>query len=191
MVCTHQDIQEFDKQIKELLEKGLIRNSKSPHTSPGFIVRNHAEEKIEKAKMVINYKKLNDNTVFDGYYIPNKIVLFNRIQGVSWFSKMDCKSGYWQIKTDEKSIPLTAFSAPQGHYKWIVMSFDLKNAPQIFQRRMDNIFKDLNHYYLVCIDNILVFFKIIEQHKDDVLAVTQRCIDHCIVLGKNNCIYGK
>jgi len=94
MVYTHQDIQKFDKQIKELLDKGLIRNSKSPHTSPAFMIRNHAEEKRGKATMGINYKKLNDNTVFDGYYIPNKIVFFNRIQGASWFSKMDCKSGY-------------------------------------------------------------------------------------------------
>ena len=84
MVCTHQDIQEFDKQIKELLDKGLIRNSKSPHTNPAFMVRNHAEKK-GKARMVINYKKLNHNTVFDGYYIPNKIVFFNRIQRASWF----------------------------------------------------------------------------------------------------------
>ena len=83
MVCTHQDIQEFNKQIKELLEKGIIRNSKSPHTSPAFMVRNHAELKREKARMVINYNKFNDNTVFDGYYIPNKAVLFNRIQGAS------------------------------------------------------------------------------------------------------------
>jgi len=83
MVYTHQDIQDFDKQIKELLEKGLIQNSKSPHTSSAFIVRNHAEEKRGNARMVINHKKLNDNTVFDGYYIPNKTVLFNRIQGAS------------------------------------------------------------------------------------------------------------
>jgi len=46
---------------------------------------------------------------------------------------MDCKSEYWQIKIDEKSIPLTAFSAPKGHYDWTVMSFGFKNAPQIFQ----------------------------------------------------------
>ena len=59
MVYIHQDIQEFDKQIKELLEKGLIKNSKSPHTSPAFMVRNHAEEKRGKGRMVINYKKLN------------------------------------------------------------------------------------------------------------------------------------
>ena len=49
MVYIHQDIQEFNKQIKELLDKGLIRNSKSPHTSPAFMVRNHAEEKRGKA----------------------------------------------------------------------------------------------------------------------------------------------
>ena len=63
---------------------------------------------------------------------------------------------------DEKSIPLTAFSAPQGHYEWIVMPFGLKNAPQVFQRRMDNIFKNLNHYCLVYIDDILIFSKTIE-----------------------------
>ena len=56
--------------------------------------------------MVINYKKFNDNTVFDSYYIPNKTVFFNRIQGAY------CKSGYWQIKIDEESISLPAFSAP-------------------------------------------------------------------------------
>ncbi|XP_021721370.1 uncharacterized protein LOC110688928 [Chenopodium quinoa] len=66
MVYTYQDILEFDEQIKELLNKNLIRNSKSPHNSPAFMVRNHAEEKRGKARMVINYKQLNDNTVFDG-----------------------------------------------------------------------------------------------------------------------------
>jgi len=80
------------------------------------MIRNHAKEKRGKARMVINYKKLNDNTIFDGYYIPNKTILFNRIQGASWFSKMDYKSGYWHIQLDEESIPLTAFSASQGHY---------------------------------------------------------------------------
>ena len=54
--------------------------------------------------MIINYKKLNDNTVFDGYCIPNKTVLFKRIQEACWFSKIDCKSGYWNIKMDEKKF---------------------------------------------------------------------------------------
>ena len=54
--------------------------------------------------MVINYKKLNDNTVFDGYYILNKAVLFNRIQGAAWFSKMDRKSGYCILKWMRKAF---------------------------------------------------------------------------------------
>ena len=69
------------------------------------------------------------------------------------------------------------------------MPLGLKNTPQIFQIKMDNIFKDLNHYCLVYIDDILVFSKTIEQHKDDVLAVTQRCINHGIIFVKNKCIY--
>ena len=56
---------------------------------------------------------------------------------------------------------------------------------------MDNIFKDLNHCCLIYIDDILVFSKIIEQYKDNVLTVTQRCIDHGIILGKNKCIYAE
>jgi len=56
------------------------------------VVRNHAKEKREKPRMVINYKKLNDNAIFDGCYIPNKTVLFNRMQAASWFSKWIAKA---------------------------------------------------------------------------------------------------
>jgi len=54
---------------------------------------------------------------------------------------------------------------------------------------MDTIFKDLNHFCLVYIDDILVFSKTIEQHKDDAVAIIPRCIDHDIILGKNKSIY--
>ena len=56
---------------------------------------------------------------------------------------------------------------------------------------MDNIIKDLNHCCLVYIGDIIVFSKTIEQHKSDVLAVTQRCINHGIILSKNKCIYAE
>jgi len=71
------------------------------------------------------------------------------------------------------------------------MPFGPKNAPHIFQRRMDNIFKHFNHCCLVYNDDIFVFSKTIEQHKDDALAVTRRCIDHGISLGKNKCVYAE
>ena len=57
------------------------------------MMRNHAEEKREKARILIDYKKFNDNTAFDGCYIRNGIVFFNRIQRAPWFSKIDHISG--------------------------------------------------------------------------------------------------
>jgi len=67
-------------------------------------------------------------------------------------------------------------NASQGHYEWIVVPFSLKNALQIFQRRMDNISKDLNHRYVVCVDYIIVFSNTIEQHKDDDLVIPHTCV---------------
>lgn len=79
--------------------------------------------------MVINYKKLNEATIFDGYFIPDKTSLLHLVVGKRYFSKFDCKSGFWQIKMAKQSIPLTVFSTPNGHYEWLVMPFGLKNDP--------------------------------------------------------------
>jgi len=65
------------------------------------------------------------------------------------------------------------------------MSFDLKNVTKIFNKRMDNIFLELDYYCLIYTDDILVFSKTFKQHKDDMLVVTQRYIDHGIILEKN------
>jgi len=72
------------------------------------------------------------------------------------------------------------------------MPFGLQNALQIFQRGVDNIFKDFNNYFLVYIDDdIFVLSKTIERYKNDVLPITQRCIDYGIILGKKKCIYAE
>ena len=68
------------------------------------MVRNHSEIVRGKARMVINYKRLNDNTKTDVYKLPDKTKLINRIQRKRIFSKFDCKSGYKQIKMHPDSI---------------------------------------------------------------------------------------
>lgn len=104
--------------------------------------------------MVINYKILNDNTVMDGYKLPDKTKLINRTQGGKVFSKFDCKSAYWQIKIHEDSIEWTTFTCPEGHFEWLVMPFGLKTASPIFQRK---IFRDYKNFVLVYVEDILVF----------------------------------
>ena len=92
--------------IKALLQLKVIEPSTSPHRSPAFIVNKHSEQKRGKTRMVYNYKRLNDNTQIDGYTIPSKDVLINRIQKAKWFSKFDLKSGFHQVKMDPESIKM-------------------------------------------------------------------------------------
>ena len=111
------DVKEFQQQIKELLDLKLIRPSKSPHSSSTFMVRNRNKINREKARIVVNYKQLNDNAIFDGYFLPNKEILIHKTRGKKLHSKFNCKSGFYHIKMVEDSKPLTAFSTPQGHYE--------------------------------------------------------------------------
>ena len=85
------DVKEFQTQLKELCNLNLIRPSKSPHSSPAFMVRNRNEINKNKARMVVNYKQLNDNTIFDGYFLPNKETLIHKTRNYNWHSKFDCK----------------------------------------------------------------------------------------------------
>ncbi|XP_059629145.1 uncharacterized protein LOC132271707 [Cornus florida] len=182
MIYLRRDIDEFDAQLQELLEKKLIERTKSPHSSPAFLVRNHSEVKRGKARMVINYKRLNEHLVFDGYFIPRKDVLLNQTRGSTIFSKFDCKAGFWQIKLRKKSKPLTAFSTPHGHYQWTVMPFGLNTAPQIYQRWMDSIFNDLKDFVVVYIDDILVFSKTREEHNKHLICLSEKLKKYGIIL---------
>lgn len=89
--ATNLDIEDFKMHIEELLKLGVIRKSECPHRSSTFIVRKHSEIIREKSRMVINYKRFNDNTIDDAYNIPDKTVLINKIQDCKIFSKFDLK----------------------------------------------------------------------------------------------------
>ncbi|KAL6227709.1 hypothetical protein ACLB2K_001666 [Fragaria x ananassa] len=179
-----EDRKEMENQIQELLEKKLIRPSNSPHHAPAFLVRNHAEQLRGKARMVIDYRDVNKKTVKDGYQIAQVRVLINRLKGAKIFSKFDAKLGFWQVKMHPDSIALTAFGTPQGHYEWLVMPFGLKQAPSIFQRKMDNIFKPYSDFCIVYIDDILVFSKTMNEHLKHLEQVCKLIVQKGIILGQ-------
>ena len=100
-----EEIKEFSKQIKELLAQKLIQPFASPHNSPAFFVYKRAEQKRGKARIVINYRALNNNLVPDAYKIPDKNNLIQLIDKRTWFSKFDCKSRFWQVRMHKESVP--------------------------------------------------------------------------------------
>jgi hypothetical protein len=141
-IQMNQEIMEFCKnEINDLLEKKIIRHSKSPWSCPAFYVQKNAELERGVPRLVINYKPLNKVLEWIRYPIPNKQNLINRLSDSVIFSKFDLKSGFWQIQIHEDDKYKTAFTTPFGHYEWNVMPFGLKNAPSEFQ----NIMNDLIH----------------------------------------------
>jgi len=134
--------------------------------------------------MVINYKRLNDNTIDDAYNIPNKQEWINRIQGSKYFSKFDLKARFWQVKMVEESIEWTAFTCPQGHFEWLVMPLGLKNAPALFQRKMQNIFNKNQEFILVYIDDLLVFSKSYKEHIAHLETFFRKVEQHGLILSK-------
>ena len=105
------------------------------------------------------------------------------------YSKYDCKSDFWQIKIHLDSIKYTAFSTPQGQYEWLVMPFGLKNAPQIYQRKMDKIFKDYPFLY-VYVDDILIASDSIEEHLEHLNIFSDLCLKHGIGLSEKKAKIG-
>ena len=106
MDASEKDREDYKTHINDLLKLEVIRRSDSPHRSSIFLVNKHNEQKRGKSRMIINYKRLNDNTEDDGYDIPRKEYLLGKIKDCMIFSKFDCKSVFWQVKMNPNSIYL-------------------------------------------------------------------------------------
>nr|QVG60622.1 ORFIII polyprotein [Banana streak MY virus]QVG60625.1 ORFIII polyprotein [Banana streak MY virus] len=159
--------------IDKLLQLKVIRPSSSRHRTTAMIVESGTEvdpktgqEKRGKERLVFNFKRLNDNTEKDQYSLPGINTIISRIGNAKIYSKFDLKSGFHQVAMDPESIPWTAFLANNELYEWLVMPFGLKNAPAIFQRKMDTCFKGTEAFIAVYIDDILVFSENEQLHKE-------------------------
>ena len=174
------------KMIRELLAKGFIRPSRSPWGSPMFLV-----EKPDGGKrMVIDYRALNAATTRNRYPLPRVDELFDQLQGARYFSKLDLRTGYWQIRVAAEDVPKTAFTSRHGHFEWLVLPMGLTNAPAEFMALMENTFRsELNKFVLVFLDDILVYSRTLEEHKEHLRTVLQRLREQKLFAKLSKCCF--
>jgi len=127
-----------------MLKEGIIRPSKSPYNSPVLVVpkKGFNEDGTAKLRLVIDYKKLNENTIPDRYSMQDPSVILSNLGKAKYFSTIDLESGFHQILMKDTDIKKTSFSINNEKYEFLRMPFGLTNAPRIFQRAMDDILRE-------------------------------------------------
>ena len=131
------ELKELKVQMEEMVNKGFVRPSTSPWGAPVLFVK----KKDGSMRLCIDYRELNKVTIRNQYPLPRIDDLFDQLQGVKVFSKIDLRSVYHQLRVHEEDVPKTAFRTRYGHFEFLVMPFGLTNAPAAFMDLMNRIFR--------------------------------------------------
>ncbi|WVZ70669.1 hypothetical protein U9M48_019312 [Paspalum notatum var. saurae] len=157
------ELKELKTQLQEQLDKGFIRRSSSPWGCLALFVE----------------KKDQGVTVKNKYPLPHIDILFDQLAGARVFSKINLRSGYYQIKIREEDIPKTAFSTRYGLYEYLVMFFGLTNAPAFIMPMMYLVFmNELDKFVVVFLDDILIYSKNEKEHEEHLRIVFTRLREH-------------
>ena len=174
-----------EKFVQENLEKGYIHLSKSPQSSPLFFVN----KKDGGKRPCQDYRYINEWTIKNAYPLPIIQDLIDGLQGMKYFTKLDIRWGYNNIRIREGDEWKAAFRTPQGLFEPTVMFFGLCNSPATFQSIMDGIFYEEQQlgWLKKYIDDILIAAKTKEELKERTLRVLEKLRENDLYLKPEKC----
>ncbi len=180
---------QLDEFLQEQLETGRIKPSKSPMASPFFFVK----KKDGKLRPVQDYQKLNKMTIKNRYPLPLISELVDTLSEAKYFSKMDVRWGYNNIRIKEGDEWKAAFRTNRGLFEPLVMFFGLTNSPATFQTMMNDIFREeiIEGWVVIYMDDIrvLVFSKDKKEHQTQVKRILEKLRQHQLSLKAEKCYF--
>ena len=170
------EVEEVRQHI-QMLDGGAIHPSQSPWCNAVVLVR----KKDGTLRFCIDFQCLNAKTKKDSHPLPQGPETMESLVGARYFSTMDLKSGFWQIKMSKESRQYMAFTVGSlGIYEFLQMLYGLCNAPAMFQCLMQNCLGELNlQYALIYLDDIIFYSQTPEEHLKHLQAV----LDHFAISG--------
>ncbi|QRW20373.1 Retrotransposable element Tf2 protein [Rhizoctonia solani] len=172
--------------LRDELKVGKIRPSKSSISSPVMFV----PKKDGSRRLVVNYRRLNNQTKKNIYPLPCPDDLMAQLHGAKVFTKLDLRWGYNNVQVKEGDKWKTAFRTKYGLYESLVMTFGLTNAPAAFQHFMNKLFKDLlDVCVIIYLDDILIYSKEDAIHTQHVHEVLRRLMENQLFCKASKCTF--
>lgn len=129
-------LQETNKQVRKMLDDGIVRHSTSHYNSPIMLVPKKSNQDEKKWRLVVDFRQLNKKILGDKFPLPRIDEILDHLGRAKYFTTLDLMSGFHQIELEEDSKKFTAFSSSNGHYEFNRLPFGLNISPNSFQRMM-------------------------------------------------------
>src|SRR6201995_4671104 len=180
----------FNKWLNKNLEKGYIRPSNSEHAAGLFFI---GKQEGKEPRPCMDYRILNSGTTRDVYPLPLVNDLMLRLQGNKFFTKLDLRWGYNNIRIKPGSEQYAAFKTPRGLFEPLVMFFGLCNSPAAFQRMMNKYFRDMinEKWIVIYLYDILIMAKTPKELEEQTKRVLQRLKDKDLFLKLEKCKFNQ
>ncbi|RVX13375.1 Transposon Ty3-I Gag-Pol polyprotein [Vitis vinifera] len=182
------ELLELRKQLKKLLDAGLVQPSRVAYGAQVLFQNKHDGSLC----MCVDYRALNKVTIKNKYPIPLVAELFDRLSKASYFTKLDLRSGYWQVRIAAGDEGKTTCVTWYGSYEFLVMPFGLTNAPNTFCNLMNDVLFDyLDAFVVVYLDDIVVYSKTLIEHEKHLRLVFQRLRKNRLYVKPEKCEFAQ